>query len=57
MKKMKKYLLFTFDRYYPSGGMYDLSGSFDTVEEARAAVKTDYYQIVDKHTLEVVEQN
>ena len=54
---MKQYLLFTFDTYYPSGGMNDFSGSFDTVEEARAAVKTDYYQIVDKHTLEVVEED
>jgi hypothetical protein len=54
---MKKYLLFTFDCYYPNGGMNDYYDSFDTVEEARAVVKTDYYQIVDKHTLEVVEQN
>ena len=29
--------LFTFDEYYPGGGMEDYRGSFPTVEEAQAA--------------------
>lgn len=31
---MKRYLLFAGDQYYPRGGMYDLRGDFDTLEEA-----------------------
>lgn len=31
---MKRYWLFSGDRYYPSGGMDDFKGCFDTVEEA-----------------------
>jgi hypothetical protein len=34
---MKRYLLFTYDSYYPGGGWTDFAGSFDTIEEARAA--------------------
>lgn len=32
----KRFLLFGFDTYYPSGGMGDLIDSFDTEEEALA---------------------
>ena len=35
MEKDKRYLVFAWYDYYPSGGMYDCKGSFDTVEEAR----------------------
>ena len=30
----KRFLVFGYDTYYPSGGMRDLEFSFDTVEEA-----------------------
>lgn len=35
----KRYWVFGFSEYYPSGGMQDFVGSFDTVEEAREYVK------------------
>ncbi len=31
---MKKYLLFAGAHYYPHGGVRDLKGDFDTIEEA-----------------------
>lgn len=31
---MKKFIAFGFDDYYPSGGLEDIRGSFDTIEEA-----------------------
>lgn len=34
---MKKYLLFASDRYYPSGGVDDLIGDFDSVDDAKVA--------------------
>ena len=30
---MSKYMLFSYDNYYPSGGTNDLDGCFDTKEE------------------------
>ena len=35
---MKEFLLFAGDEYYPSGGMLDLKGMFDSREEAQAYV-------------------
>lgn len=60
---MKKYALFTFDVYYPSGGMKDLYGFYDTIEEAKKDLFTedehfrhrDLYQIVDTTTWKTVE--
>lgn len=46
---MNTFFLFTFDEYYPSGGMNDLRGSFASIEDARAEKnKSDYeyFQIV-----------
>jgi hypothetical protein len=34
---MKRYILFRFSNFYPSGGMNDVEGHYDTLEEA-----TDY---------------
>lgn len=33
---MKRFLVFAYDRYYPSGGWNDFKDSFDTYEEAEA---------------------
>lgn len=33
---MKRYLVFSGNRYYPDGGWDDFQGSFDTAEEANA---------------------
>lgn len=52
---MKKYVLFTFDDYYPGGGMTDLRESFDTIEDAKAhKTLSDNMQIVDRDTWELV---
>ena len=60
---MNKYLLFSFYTHYPSGGIEDLHGSFETIEEA---VKEAYrlneeevkncYQIVDRDTFEIIKE-
>ena len=66
---MKNFALFAGDNYYPSGGMLDLVGRFDSVEEAVAGAKApeddeyewatwgrvyDWYQVVDLTTFTVV---
>lgn len=55
--KTKRYMLFAGSEYYPSGGMDDLKGTFDTVEEATAegyAKRYDWFHVVDRETLDVV---
>lgn len=37
----KRYMLFGFDRYYPSGGMDDFIDSFDTLPEIVEKIKKD----------------
>lgn len=39
---MKRYLLFAGDHYYPSGGIEDYMGDYDTVEEAEIAGSNKY---------------
>lgn len=47
---MKRYLLFRGRDYYPSGGIDDLSGDFDTIEECIAECRRDMVKdLVDKH--------
>jgi hypothetical protein len=56
-----RYLIFADVLYYPNGGWCDLRGSYATLVEAQAcrdqcqAFGCDWYQIVDLHTLTVVE--
>ena len=60
---MKRYIAFAGDIYYPSGGMDDIVGFFDTVEEARAAIngkqqpgdRWGWSQILDCETQEEAE--
>ena len=50
-EKDKRYLVFGYDRYYPNGGMSDCIGSFDTIEEAKNAVREDnpdFWDIYDR---------
>lgn len=67
MTEPKKYLLFAGDDYYPSGGMVDYIGSFDTIAEAAAKGREretlsngfvcsapDWYQIVEHATMREV---
>ena len=56
LDRSKRYILFAGDQYYPGGGMEDFRGTFDTVEEARAAAgrgrsRYDWAQVVDRETL------
>jgi hypothetical protein len=47
----KRYLVFGFDHYYPSGGMEDLIGSFAKMPEAIEFIKTndyDSYNVYDR---------
>ena len=42
----KRFLVFGFDTYYPSGGMRDLKFSFDTAEEAISNIdKVEYSHV------------
>ena len=55
---MKRYLLFSFDTYYPDGGWNDFIGDFDNVEQALLALKQDSpypeYHIIDTLTKEKI---
>ena len=52
---MKRWALFGWDRYYPSGGVNDLIGVFATREEAEAHathnIDIENYEIVDLQQL------
>lgn len=54
---IKRFVLFDYDSYYPAGGWGDFEGSFDTLDEARAAAKEgkrDHQDIIDLQTGESV---
>jgi len=45
---MKRYMLFAGDHYYPSGGMNDFKGTFDTVLEAVMRIgDNDWWHVYD----------
>ncbi len=57
---MKRYLVFTYQSYYPSGGFKDFDSAYDTLEAAQKArqQKHSIYggsHIVDLTTLRIVE--
>lgn len=54
---MERYMLFSFDTYYPSGGMSDFIGSYDTIEAAMNAEFRDNYHIYDTVTNKIVRTN
>ena len=50
-KTHKRYLVFTYPDYYPAGGLSDLAGSFDTVEECKELIRDEgssYNEIYDR---------
>lgn len=57
-QSMKRYLLFLFDSYYPSGGWNDFASSHDTIVEALQEDRShwDHYQVVDKETGEIIQE-
>ena len=57
---LNRYLLFCGDNYYPTGGWGDFQGSYETYDEAMAALPTlsfDWHQIVDVTDGEVVNKD
>lgn len=57
---MNRFLLFTGDTYYPSGGWRDLAGQFDSIESAEESAEgldPDWWEIVDTEAGEVVKNN
>ena len=53
--RFKKYIVFGFDQYYPLGGLEDIRGDFDTLEEAwEYDHDWDYHYIVDRDTWQKV---
>lgn len=57
MAEHKKFILFKHMMYYPRGGLRDISGSFETLEEAVAEAKRDSWDstyVVDRDTWAVV---
>lgn len=62
---MAKFALFSFEQYYPSGGMDDYVGSFDTKEAAEKIASVydppgyslcQFRQVVDCASLDVVSE-
>lgn len=62
---MKRFLVFAYNQYQPSGGWHDLWGMFDVIADAeiaarsairRGAVRTfDFAHIVDTQTGDITE--
>ena len=55
---MKRFLIFAYDSYYPTGGWGDFDSDHDTLEEAREVAKVlkkrcEWIQIVDLETREL----
>lgn len=59
MSKYKKYILFQFDSYSPAGGLGDIVGSFNLVEEAIEYARKnmdDCNEIIDRDTWEKIKE-
>jgi hypothetical protein len=53
----KKFIVFEYETYYPGGGVSDIKGSFDDLEEAKQFIlkePTDYNYVIDRDTWEKV---
>jgi len=60
MNTQKRFWLFAGDNYYPSGGMKDFKGSFDTAEEATTAsisLHIDWWEVYDTQECKIVGGN
>ena len=54
---VKKYLVFGGWDFYPSGGMGDFIGTYDSIDECRIAIDDpdwDWWEIIDSKTMEAV---
>lgn len=59
MTKYKKFILFEIECYYPSGGLYDIRDSYDTLDKAIEYAKDNesewkIYYVADRDTWEKV---
>ena len=53
----KKFIVFEYETYYPCGGVSDIKGSSDDLEEAKQFIlkePTDYNYVIDRDTWEKV---
>lgn len=54
----KRFLLFRYWSYYPEGGLNDVSGEYDSLEEALAACKefghSDFAEVLDLQERRIV---
>lgn len=53
------FLLFAGNNYYPAGGMNDYVGAYESLLDAlrkAASMRADWYQIVDRESMQVVER-
>ena len=51
--KIKRFMVFAYDQYYPSGGWSDFRESFETLAEAKAfsaELRYDFTEIIDLDT-------
>lgn len=58
VNKMKRFLLFVYDKYYPNGGWNDFRGDFDTIMEAKdkllTMIEVERWHIVDINTKKII---
>jgi hypothetical protein len=58
---MKRYILLAWEDYYECGGLNDIVGSFDTIQEAVDVYNTkttwNHYQLVERDTWKILEEN
>lgn len=53
-KTIRRYWVFNIYKYYPSGGMGDFEGSYDTIEEIPPkSDQYDFREVFDSHTMRV----
>ncbi len=56
---MKAYLLFAGESYYPSGGIHDYLGSFDSEDKALATAELcdyDWWHIVSRESQKILKE-
>ena len=59
---MNRYLVFSYDKYYPSGGWSDFASAFDNSTDAISRAMdlhatADYVEVVDTETLTAIYEN
>jgi hypothetical protein len=52
---MKRYLLFAFREYYPSGGMNDLYGHYDSINEVVTTIETIINEYDGRYNVNVLD--